>query len=655
MQGRRLVTAVFLTYNFEPDFFEQEIVPTLLNLPLQHTPALRLLQLEDALKSEVNDITVYYDRAALLPGNQSAKLDIRRIPVSYPTGAFHPKNLLLLTETLEADERGNKPRSLIVATLSANLTRAGWWENVEACHIEDVHEGALCSFRDDLLELIRRIRGASRAEENHTGLEAIRSFALGLVQRQQRSANGILQARLYTSEQSVPAFLAEVCGSELVDLCLEVISPYFDETDARPLRDLCDQFMPREIRVLLPKADDGAALCSTEYYQAVRSLKNARWGQLPSERTRAGKNEQVKHRRVHAKVYRFFHPHRRYEVLFVGSVNLTNAAHSRGGNFETAFLVQTDLGHTPDWWLEVDSRKPDVFMSGEAEEIASVTTALSVRFDWDGDKAEAFWDRAAPSGNLTISAQGATLFNLESLPPRSWQSLPVGQAMEVKRILASTSFLGVSEDGGPPALILVQEEGMAYKPSLLFHLSAAEILRYWALLTPEQRAAFLAERIGSIPEAIAQLGGTSPTLAPTSSSLFDTFAGIYHAFHALERYVLLALEERRPKEAEFRLLGEKYDSLHNLLNRVLQETQDDPVNRYVIVLCAKQLVKEVELRHPAFRKQHRDRFRALKQRITEAERIRQDLSFGTREERTAFLRWFDEWFLTRSRVSAVAS
>ena len=48
------------------------------------------------------------------------------------------------------------------------------------------------------------------------------------------------------------------------------------------------------------------------------------------------------------------------------------------------------------------------------------------------------------------------------------------------------------EDRG--LLLLIREEGMAQKPSILMMLSAEEILRYWSLLSVEQRQAFLAER-----------------------------------------------------------------------------------------------------------------------------------------------------------------
>ena len=72
--------------------------------------------------------------------------------------------------------------------------------------------------------------------------------------------------------------------------------------------------------------------------------------------------------------------------------------------------------------------------------------------------------------------------------------------------------------------------------SLLFRLSATDILRYWSLLTQEQRAAFLEARA---PE-VALLGQGADLvarakLALEKKTLFDRFAGFFHAFGCLER------------------------------------------------------------------------------------------------------------------------
>ncbi len=659
VQGRRIISAVFLTFRFEPDFFEQEILASVLDLPLSHAPAIRLLQLEDALRSEVDHVAVYYDRRVLAPGGTSAKLDVRRIAITHRTGYFHPKNVLLLTEAKEADSDGHRAQRLTVATMSANLTRAGWWENVEVCHVEEIDERAECAFRGDLLDLIRRVIASSPMEEDHDALRPISAFVKKLRPRPQRPADP-LHPRLYTGATGVPDFLDATAGNRIAGLSLEVISPYFDDTDVAPLRDLCERFSPRDVRVFLPRGEDGAALCSDAVYEAVRKIPGASWAQLPPDLLRAGKGDQVKRRTVHAKVYRFFNPRKRYEALFVGSVNLTTAGHSKGGNFESGILVETEPKRTPDGWLAVDVKKPPAFDPGQVDDPSATTTALSVRYDWSRGSGAAYWDSPRTPGTLVVHAQGSPLFTLPSLSPQTWQPLSSADAATLERVLANTSFLGVAEDGGPEAVILVQEDGMAQKPSLLQSLSAAEILRYWSLLTPEQRAAFIDGLVGPMPDLLTGDGAASAPLARTDSSIFDSFAGVYHGFGALERCVIDALEEGRDKTAEYRLLGKKYDSLPALLDRVLRkdgeskEGERDVVVDYVIVLCAKQLVRRVKREYPEFHGAHRKAFAALQRQIVRGEKVRTRFSFGTPDEREAFLSWFDNWFLARAERAEVS-
>src|SRR5438046_2160138 len=113
MKGRVLKTAVFLTFRLDPGFFEQEVLPVFLDVPLSHERAVRLIQLEDALRERVDHVAVYYDPGALeMTDFGSAKLDVRRVPVSWSTGYFHPKNIFLLVEDAEPDENGHREQRL---------------------------------------------------------------------------------------------------------------------------------------------------------------------------------------------------------------------------------------------------------------------------------------------------------------------------------------------------------------------------------------------------------------------------------------------------------------------------------------------------------------------------------------------------------------
>jgi hypothetical protein len=638
------------------------VLPVFLDVPLSHEPAVRLVQLEDALRERVDHVAVYYDPGALEATDfGSAKLDVRRVPVSWTTGYFHPKDVLLLVEDAEPDENGHREQRLLVGTLSANLTRAGWWENVEVGHVEEMRLDEKSSLRADVRRLILRVKDASPPGEEHLALEAIRRFVVKLDERRKATSGGVLHPRLYIglaedseARESVPDFLERLMPRDL-KVNLEVISPYFDDSEqAGTLGALVERFHPREVRVLLPRMPDGTALCNGRFYEAVRKLPNTRWGKLPADLLKSGPSEAAAPRRVHAKVYRFFSSSPIYEALFVGSVNLTSAGHLRGGNFETAFLIELELRRAPDWWLSVDGTKPALFQATSEEEglDQGPGAALMLRFSWGSGEAMAFWDGPETSPGLGLEApEGVQLFALGPLKPRQWTALSAEQSEALGRILPSTSFVTVRVEG-KIATILVQEQGMAHKPSILLNLTVSDILRCWASLTPEQKAILLDERYQELAGSISALVTKAPLGRLETASVFDAFAGIFHAFGCLERGVLKALQTGREKEAVYLLFGKKYDSLPRLLDRVLNEEKElENVRRYVILLCARQLLDRVRSEAPeAFRTAHRQEFRALDSRVEKAGELQESFEFGTDEERRRFFDWFEAWFLKRAQA-----
>jgi hypothetical protein len=644
INGRQVEVAVFLTFKFDPAFFEQEVLPVLLDVPSQ-AHGVKLLMLEDALRDRIRHAAVYYDRNGLHVEKESAKLDIRRIAITQ-SGFFHPKNVLLLVRPEPTEEVPEPAASLIVATMSANITRAGWWENVEVCHIEEIASGDRTSLRDDLMDLIRRVKLACRAEERHEALDDIRTF----LQRettsyQTASDHGTLRPRLYSGGGSVPDFLSDVLGRRADGCNLEVISPYFDEATAVPLQTLIERFSPREVRVLLPRDQSEVALCSEQYWQAVLDLAEATgaavsWGTLPGAMLSTGKGELIVRRRVHAKVYRFFRKRPAYEAFFIGSVNLTSAGHQRGGNFETGIVIETDNGR-PGWWLLPDENRPTAFeRESEGEEVPSAL--LGVRYHWDQELGSVYWDAASASPPLEVTANGPPLFRLEPLPPREWVDLTQDQSELLKARLEQSSFLTVAAEGHPPATILVQEEGMAHKPSLLVTLPIEDILKYWALLTPEQKAAFLESRIRELTENDLTIPKEP---IPEISSMFSTFAGIFHAFSGLQDRLDRAFDEGRLKQIDYYLFGPRYDSLPSLLKRAVDaDPESDPVRLYVVALCAKQLVGKIRKERREFAKERRAYFVDLKDDMDAALKVRRriDMPAG---DRKAFLDWFEKWFL----------
>jgi len=655
MKARRLRSAVFLTYQLDPAFFEQEILPVFLDVPLSHAAVIRLVQLEDALRGLRGEVAVYYDANGLVPGDAgSAKLDIRRIPVQHRTGVFHAKNAFLLVEAEEADEDGHYVQALIVASLSANLTRAGWWENLEACQVEEIGEGEKTRLKNDLASFLDGLRRKASADGEHRALREILAFLRRVSPRLQKSSGGHLHTHFFAGTQSLPDFLAQTAGDLLRGTYLEVISPFFDDAlSCQPLETLIERFRPKKVRVFLPRSAGGEGLCRPEFYEAVRALPGVGWGRLPKGSLRLGPSDDAGERFVHAKVYRFFTQSPKRELCFVGSANLTTAAHQTGGNVETGFLVDFVPPRQPDFWLIADDRPPAEFLASTEDQDAATSggTHLNLRYHWDRAVAEAFWDAPGGSRDLLVKARGVEVGVIPPLPPRVWTPLAAEIAQRIADHLVETSLFEVYGGNEGPAFLLVQEEGMSHKPSLLLQLSVADILRYWSLLTPEQRAAFVEARAPEV--ALTGQGAdlvTRPHVLLEADTLFDRFAGIFHGFGCLERTVRAALDAKREKETDYRLFGKKYDSLTSLLNRAASPGEScDEIEAYVIVGCAHQLCQEIASGYPDYWSSHEAPVKELTSLVNgHAVAIRKKLIDESPPGFERFLDWFDPRFRRRA-------
>lgn len=655
--GRRVLSAVFTTYQLDPGFFEQQVLPVVVGVPVSHAAAVRLVQLEDALRTIPGEVAVYYDADGLIDTSDfgPATLDVRRIPVRLKTGIFHPKNVFLLLES-PAEEDMPPVRSLLVGALSANITRSGWWSNVEVAHFEEIEEGEATRSKEELVWFLTRLTRQAPSQEVHRGIQEIIAFLRSTEMRKHRTIDDKLHPHFHGGRESLVDFLDAAAGEKLKGTYLDIISPFFDDADScLPLKEMLERFEPREVRVYLPRSKAGAALCNPKLHAAVEAL-GAKWARLPKESwLRQGRSDEAESRYVHAKVYRFFMQNPKREVLLIGSVNLTRAAHQRGGNMESAFLVELEPERRPESWLEPESRPPREFAPIDERDDEGGTRSgsrLQVRYIWNSSEAHALWDDDDESPVLRLESRGVPLGTLGPWPPRTWKRCEPELTTAIEEALKSSSFVTVLDEHPEPSVLLVQEEGMASKPSLLLQLSVADILRYWSLLTADQRAAFIEGRASSL--ALSGPGADLIARAqPVASAdtLFDRFAGFFHAFARLERSVQAALNGDNPRQAEYLLFGHKYDSLGTLLDRLLASDGDlDDVDRYVLLLCADQLCRVVARAFPDFWHGHSAEAEQLTAAIRSSEGVRARLEAKDPERMREFLPWFEKWFLTRAKV-----
>lgn len=644
IKERRVKVAVFLTFQFEPEFFEQHVLPVLFKQDFSLVDQIRLVQLEERLRS-VEHLAVYYDRRGL--GAESARLDYRRIGLQRHNGYFHPKNIMLL---LENQEGYRSWESLLLLTTSANLTKAGWWTNVEVAHVTEVHAGEKCTFRSDLLAMLSRLKQEDTVPgDDHTALDEIHKFLRYKVDDSGVSRKqGRWLPQFYYGQEELPDFLSRFI--DVYTYNMEVISPFFDRTEtSQTLSDLIECLQPKATRIFLPIANDGSAECLQGYFDLVRNLPHVYWGVMPETITQAGRDSKtgMVTRNVHAKVYRFWNQTR--EILFIGSVNLTSPAHTKinSGNFESGILVENEVTGRQGWWLEALERKMPVNfrnVSFEDTSDANLPCNATFCFNWETDTLLYLWESPSKTvpGRIDVLAQNVLQFSIEPVKANKWISLPAETTQRIKELLKSTSLVEVRIEAGASFHALIREEGMAHKPALFTFLTAEEILHYWSLLSQEQREHFIAQKSLWDIERFVQEPASSPE---SGTSMFDRFAGIFHAFGSLEEYIRGALQSGREAEAVYRLLGEKHDSLSALLEKVVQENKMERVHQYVTLLCAHQLVDRIEKDFPEFKEKYRRSLKELRERLAVLDAIEAGFSFETAKIRTAFFAWFREMFL----------
>ncbi len=647
---RKVKAAVFLTFQFDPGFFEEEILPLFFNSSFSHNPKVRLVQLEDLVRG-IEHLAVYYDRKGLTTDAQPSRLDYKRIGLSRNTGFFHPKNIFILVENQEEDSIWD---SLITVTMSANLTRSGWWENLECVYINEVNAEEKCSYRGDILELIKLIKKEDKTGDNGEALEVIRKFVVYKIYDTGFSKkDGRWFPSIYYGQSDFPTFLSDFLRG-YSDYNLEIISPFFDNSEnASALVNLLDQISPKEVRVFIPEGKGGEFLCKEEFYSAVKNLSKVKWARLPKEITaRSTSEKNVDDRFVHAKVYRFWSQTDNWEIYFIGSLNLTNAAHQsvKGGNFEIGILVEPEVKGRLTWWLTpIDEPKKIEFKveKDTVSESDKIISNLSIKFAWNNDSSEYFWQSDSDDSvkEVQISCQGVVLFDINPIVYNRWKKLPAEYSEKIKEKLPSTSFFDITLKDGRSQKILVREEGMAKKPSIIDNLTVEEILMYWSFLSPEQKEFLLQKKVAEKFGLSEYVSDPSTEKAP--DSMFDKFAGIFHAFGRLKNHILDAIKNNRFNEATYRLFGEKYDSLPTLIDKVLTDDKSDNVNKYLTLLCASQLITHIEKNEDftLFKQAHSKDFQAINSKLLRINDLKEQFEFDSLEERQKFFDWFEDMFM----------
>ncbi|WP_218599203.1 hypothetical protein [Polaribacter sp. NJDZ03] len=335
LNGRRVKAAVFHTFNFDSEFFENYLLPLFLpDIPFGDNKIQNTI-LWKKFQHDLPPITVYCDFHAKTQRGIHLNYLVRPIDVPKHKNGFkpcyHPKHSFILLEDNE----------LIVITGSNNLTEAGWCSNLEGVNFFKLKSKVYYprTFKDQLKKFNRHVRGHFYHDDFRN--EDTLSKADILLER-------FFKAQGYTKEVSTEYFdtISDYSFHSFKDYIknikerlnnnepfekVEVVSPYFSKGMVL-FNDLKGVTGCEDISLSIPFENTNLVALDQSLFEEVES-QGFQWKSIIAI------NDTKGYRFNHSKIYQFVG--NKHVFTIVGSVNFTNMAWKgvkAGGNYESAIL-----------------------------------------------------------------------------------------------------------------------------------------------------------------------------------------------------------------------------------------------------------------------------------------------------------------------------
>ncbi len=337
---QRIRAAVFHTFNFDPEFFENYLLPLFLpDIPFGENKIQNTI-LWKKYQQDLPPVTIYCDFHAKAQKGINLDYVVRPIDIPRYNGikpCYHPKHSFVLLEDW----------SLIVLTGSNNLTEAGWCSNLEGVNFFKLKnkEEYPRTFKDELKSFNRKIRLEFFDEEFND--EDSLSEADNVLDSFFRSTgytddNGpiFFDTRNKTaSHLQTFAQLLEFIKDEFNDgegfRKIEIISPYFSPSTTL-FNELKDITECNDISFSIPFENTDLVGIDKKLFDEVTAL-GMKWKAIK------GMNHVKGYRFNHSKIYHVLGKDSTFTI--VGSVNFTQMAWKgvkAGGNYESAIVHQSE-------------------------------------------------------------------------------------------------------------------------------------------------------------------------------------------------------------------------------------------------------------------------------------------------------------------------
>lgn len=334
INGQKIRAAVFQSFNFDPDFFENYLLPLFLSdIPFGDNRIQNMI-LWRKFQNELPPITVYCDFHAKSQKSVNLNYTVKPIDLPRKNGlkpCFHPKHTYVLLEDW----------TLLVFVGSNNLTESGWCSNLEGVNFFRLKNKEYFpeNFKNQLKDFNRSISKIKKGEKNQfsEAEEVIDSFF-----RQQGYTENI-NVELFKSDESVlkddylfSNFISKIReeknnGHPFEKV--EVISPYFPN-GVNLFNKLIELSGTNNIEFAIPFESTDSISLDKELFDKVVDL-GIKWKAIKDMKNVKG------YRFNHSKIYQFTGDE--FVFIIVGSINFTNMAWKgirNGGNYESAILYQ---------------------------------------------------------------------------------------------------------------------------------------------------------------------------------------------------------------------------------------------------------------------------------------------------------------------------
>ena len=570
--NRKVMAALFYTFNFDPRFFENYVLP--LFIPgktfrdeIIHNKILWRTCIKEKL---VPPVTVFCDYFAK-DKTEAPSLDYDIICIKTPAakGAicnFHPKQIFILLK----DEKNAE--SLLFITGSGNLTPGGWCENIEGFSFQEIRKNK--SFPNKtttniLQEMISQTVKLASPSRKSTAVDLVDNFLRYVDYNKPYFCN---------LHQSFSGFIEEnILGKENITE-VEIISPYF--SDDTGLVEYLKTKGIKNIKCLVPTLRNNEIQLGRETFNRYTEsgMKWCFWAKHMHLGKENNRNNEV--RNLHAKIYRFLGKHKMFTVI--GSVNFTHPAWKKvqqkdnKANVESAFLytetfvkplltIPSNVTFENFHFIEKESLEDGSLSNFETRNPPDIDFILD-------------WKTRALTANVKNTTEGCYFKNIflgdQVKIGTSKMELSPG---DIKQ-LTKNSLIEVAQTVNDNIAIHAyypQQLNIEVKP-LDFKIDATTILKYWEFLNDEFYKEALTRRLA---ESSTDESGVVDESTILKKSLLNEMAAHFSGLVKLERYLFPALIQKKSdrKEAfrliKYYLLTENIDTLpfyfEDLKNKLL--------------------------------------------------------------------------------------